>query len=162
MIPAISSINTFKGLYINNEGVYSASQKRTIDDIKKKLLERASSRDFYIEQNSQNDSVNLYELARTDTKEGSKNVNKFSQSNLYLVGSYNENSPFDIERFDKDDRKRGYTAAIILGAILASFILLIGSTMKGCLSSQKQKPVIKTELIEKLDSLKNILHKNLK
>ena len=161
MIPAINSATSFKAFYKPNNFNFSEQQKAVIKDIETKLGDRVKERDYCVVPEGKNE-VWLYKISNP-------RVNLFDNSLRFdkksLCAICDEWHPFDIEKYDAAEKTLNDMAGclkwglIIMTTLLTSAIVLGGICLaKGC----KQATKAQTELIQKADTLKNNIIKNIK
>lgn len=165
MITAIYSIPNFKGIYQHKYEEFSGKQQLIIKDIKEKLGDRIEQKDYYIKSSDDKNSVLLYEV------NGKKQILYNNDKCYYtfeknkFLASCNENSPLNIQKIDKNDILNknlngclNVIFALMTGVVVTLTILGFAKiyTGKSCFSKNQ------TEMIQKADTLKNNIIKNVK
>lgn len=161
MIPAINSAISFKAFYKPNNFNFSEQQKAVIKDIETKLGDRTKERDFCVVPEDKN-AVGLYKVSnpRVNLFDNSLRFDKMS-----LCATCDEWHPFDIEKYDAAEKTLNDMAGclksglILMATMLTSAIVLGGIYLaRGC----KQATKAPTEFVQKADTLKNNMIKNIK
>ena len=164
MIPAINSATTFKKIYKPNDNPFSKLQMRAVDDIEKKLANKAKEKDFLIEPSGKN-GVELYRLY---------GVREHNYKTAWLDCTYDKKvfcaycdvfNPLIVEDIDLVEENHINAQAClnvaknILIAILASAALIGGAlAVRNKINTTKAQ----TEFIQKTDTLKNNIIKIIK
>ena len=169
MISAINSATSFRGVYSNKGENFSKSQLRTIENIKTTLGDKKESMDFFVSKGKAKNSVYLSKVIGLKSTGVGVDSNTVTWNAEYEVGTYNEKYPFKIEDLARADKKE---SANILYKISLLALPIIGFLF--CLIANPKptigyEPKAKTELvqkadtlIQKADSLKNNIIKNIK
>ena len=160
MITPVNSSNTFKAIYKPDKNLFTKSQQRVATDMESKLAYRAISKDFCIEPYGQN-HVALFSVEGVDKS-------SFSGQYLYdkkvLCAICDEFTPLKVENVDlaEELHLNAKAALAVVGNILLA--LLASAAIVGgifCFSGGKNSSKIQQEVVQKVDTLKNNLVKNL-
>ena len=151
MIQAISSATSFKAVYYTNN-TFTEKQKKVCKDIEEKIEQSEISRgyDYLITPVGQN-SVHFY---NTNQKRTYPNGGVSFGIETYF-GTYNEDTPFNIERLDNMHKRHFRMNLGMLGFAVVLVGLNIALWVKACQTPQKS-----TELVHKMDTLKNNIKKD--
>lgn len=151
MIQTINSATSFKAVYYTNNK-FTETQKKVCKDIEEKIEQSEISRgyDYLITPVGQN-SVHFY---NTNEKRTYPNGGVSFGIETYF-GTYNEDIPFDIKRLDNMHKRhfRMNLGLLGFGVVLAG--LNVALWVKACQTPQKS-----TELVHKMDTLKNNIKKD--
>ena len=115
MIKHISNIN-FKAFYTRKNELYSDSQNRCIENIKKELGDLTKSKDFEV-QAGKGDTVELYHIE--GLREGIGVEDSYCRY-ASIIGTFDENHPFKVGDFKKWQKEE---------KILAGFIGFVSATI---------------------------------
>lgn len=168
MIPAINSATSFKAFYKPNNFKFSEQQKAVIKDIESKLGDRTKERDFCVVPEDKN-AIGLYKVSNPRVNLFNNNL-RFDKMSLCAI--CDEWHPFDVEKYDAAQKILNDMAGclkqglILIAALATSLIVFYGIYLA---KGHKQATKAKTELvqkadtlIQKADSLKNNIIKNIK
>ena len=148
MITTTESANSFRGIYYHKDTNFTKNQRKTIRQIKSTLGNIQDSRDFYVR--SEGSSVVLSSIKKVkDKSRGS--VFKFQSR----IGKYDLKHPFrlkDLKDADKERRNNILYTTSLVAMVILGFLFSLVINPKLTLGKEKA-PKIKTELIEKVDSL---------
>lgn len=165
MITVTESTNSFKGVYYHKDTNFTKNQRKTIRQIKSTLGNLQDSRDFYVRQGEKSSVIlsSIKKVKTNDTKDSKFKI----QSD---IGRYDLKHPFrlnDLKEADKERRNRILNGFSLFGVMLLGFLFCLVVNPKLTIGKElnfgkKKTPQIKTELVEKVDTLKNNLIENLK
>ena len=133
MIKHISNIN-FKAFYTRKNELYSDSQNRCIENIKKELGDLTKSKDFEV-QAGKGDTVELYHIE--GLREGIGVEDSYCRY-ASIIGTFDENHPFkvgDFKKWQKEETSKTLTLAIPAVVLLCG---VVGLMMRGCTNMVKQ------------------------
>ena len=165
MIPAINSATSFKKIYKPNDKYFSKSQLNVIKDVERKLADKAEKKDFLIEPYGKR-RVELHRIYGVveHSPDPYSRLNCTFDKKVYC-GSCDEFTPFNPENIDLVEENHINAQAClnvaknILIAILASAALIGGAlAVRNKINTTKAQ----TEFIQKTDTLKNSMIKNIK
>ena len=163
MISAINSAISFKKIYKPNDN-FSKSQMDVIKDIEKKLADKAEEKDFLVEPCGKK-GVELYRIyGVVEHNYPYSNLNCTFDKKVYC-GFYDNFTPLNPEDIDLVEENHINAQAClnvaknIFIAILATAALIGGAlAVRNKIHSTKAP----TEFVQKADSLKNNMIKNIK
>ena len=166
MIQAINSTTNFKGIYQDRRQNFSNEQRQIIKDIKNKLADRTTKKDFLLEPFGKT-GVSLYEVSgKTRFVDGDNGENfYYAFENKRLIANCDEKAPFDIKNFERNN----VINKNLNGCLNVAFTMLIGVvttlTILGLAKITSGKSCFtknQTEIIQKTDTLRNNIIKQVK
>ena len=164
MIPAINSATSFKKIYKPNDNPFSKSQMNVINNIEKKIANKAEEKDFLIEPCGKK-GVELHRIYGVVEHNYPYSYLNCTFDKKVYCGFYDEFTPFNPENIDLIEENHINAQAClniaknILIAILASAALIGGAlAVRNKINTTKAQ----TEFIQKTDTLKNSMIKNIK
>ena len=164
MISAVNSATSFKKIYRPNDKYFSKSQINVIKDVEKKLANKAEEKDFLIKPRGTK-GVELYRLyGAKKNNEPYSYLNCTFDKKVYCAFC-NEFTPFNPEDIDLVEENHINAQAClnvaknIFIAVLASAALIGGALV---LRKEIHTTKAQTEFVQKADTLKNNIIKNIK
>lgn len=164
MITAINTATSFKKIYRPNDKYFSKSQINVIKDVEKKLADKSEEKDFLVLPRGRK-SVELYRLyGAKKNNEPYSYLNCTFDKKVYcaLCNEFNYFNPKDIDLAEENYINAQAclnVAKNILIAILASTALIGGALV---LRKEIVTRKAQTEFVQKVDTLKNNIIKNIK
>ena len=164
MIAPINYATNFRGVYTKKGSSYSGSQLRTIENIKTNLGDKKDTMDFFVGPGLVPNSVCLSRVLGLK-KLGGVGVesDEVTWKDSYIVGTYDEGHPFkkeDLKLAEKNFNTNQRFLYLIMGIAVVG--LMIVAFCKGRNPREITNPEVKTELVNKFDTLSNNLIKNVK
>ena len=164
MISAVNSATSFKKIYKPNGNPFSKSQMNVIKDIEKKLANKAEEKDFLIEPCGKK-GVELHRIYGVVEHNYPYSYLNCTFDKKVYCGFYDQFTPFNPENIDLVEENHINAQAClnvaknIFIAVLASAALIGGAlAVRNKIHSTKAQ----TEFVQKADTLKNNIIKNIK
>ena len=167
MITAIHSANTFKSVYIIDKDKLPEEQRIKALDIKTKLKNEAENKDFILKKDDESDSLLLSQVTGLKTAKSHPQKGDYIYLTSIKIGRYDNADSFQLTDIQKAYNKKEQQKRDNLFISIALFALTTYLALASAFYVKKVIPAkvinrAKIEMVQKADTLKNDIIKNIK